>query len=475
VRDVGARTLEGRELTLKGSEIEALQEGIRGRVITPESSDYDAARRIWNSMIDRRPALIIRPAGAADILTAVRFARQKGLLTSVRGGGHNIAGNAVCDGGLMVDLSAMRSVQVDPAARRATVEAGATLGDFDREAQVFGLATPVGINSTTGLAGLTLGGGYGWLSRKYGLTVDNLLSASVITADGRLVKASPDENPDLFWAIRGGGGNFGIVSRFEFQLHPVGPQVYAGLVAYPLEQGQAVLKGFREFMASAPNELAAAALPRKAPPLPFLPAEVHGRNIVVMAFCYCGDPARAEAVTGPLGTFGKPYGSLTGPMPYTAWQQVTDPLNPPGARNYWKSHNLTILSDRFIDTIIGFTERLPSDLCEMPLLSLGGQISRLPADSTAYPHRDATYVMNVHGRWEEPGQDEQVIQWARDLWSATEPDATGGIYINFMTADEAGRVPSAAYGPAWKRLTQIKARWDPDNFFRMNHNIPPAV
>ncbi len=475
MKDVSARTVDGREVTLKGSDLEALQEGLRGRVITAESAEYDAARRVWNAMIDRRPALIIRPAGAADILTAVRFARATGLLTSIRGGGHNIAGNAVCDGGLMVDLSAVRSVRVDPAARTASVEPGATLGDFDREAQAFGLATPVGINSTTGIAGLTLGGGFGWLSRKYGLSVDNLLGADVITADGRLVKAGPDENPDLFWAIRGGGGNFGIVSRFEFRLHPVGPEVYAGMFVYPLEQGRAVLKGFREFMANAPDELTVAALPRKAPPLPFLPAEVHGRDIVAMVFCYSGNPAMGEAATRPLGTFGKPYGSLAGPMPYVAWQQITDPLSPPGARNYWKSHNLTILSDRFIDTLVGFAERLPSALCEIPVISLGGQIRALPADSTAYPHRDAAYVMNVHGRWEGPDQDEQVVRWARDLWSATEADATGGTYINFMTTDEAGRVPSAAYGPAWKRLTRVKAQWDPDNFFRMNQNIPPAV
>ncbi len=476
MRDVGARTLEGREVTLKGSEIEALQEGIRGRVITPESSDYDAARRIWNSMIDRRPALIIRPAGAADILTAVRFARQKGLLTSIRGGGHNIAGTAVCDGGLMVDLSAMRSVQVDPAARRATVEAGSTLGDFDREAQAFGLATPLGINSTTGVAGLTLGGGGGWLSRRLGLTVDSLLSADVITADGRLVKASAQENPDLFWAIRGGGGNFGIVSRFEFGLHPIGPEVYSGMFVYPLEQGRQVLEGFRDFWADAPDELTAAPLPRKAPPLPFLPPEVHGRDILALLFCYSGDLARGEALIRPLGAFGKPYGSLAGPMPYAAWQQITDPLNPPGARNYWKSHNITALSDGLIDTVLEFSARLPLDQCEIPMLAVGGQVSRLPADSTAYPHRDAQFLLNIHGRWEKPEDDQKVISWARGLWSALEPYSTGTVYVNFMTADEADRVGPAAYGPAaWKRLTQVKARWDPDNFFRMNQNIPPAV
>ncbi len=476
MKDLSARTLDGGEVTIKGEEIEALQRSIRGQVKTPESSDYDSTRRIWNAMIDRRPAIIIRAAGTSDIVRAVDFGRSKNLLTSIRGGGHNIAGTAVGEGGLMVDLSAMRSVQVDPQGRRAMVEAGATLADFDREAQAFGLATPLGINSTTGVAGLTLGGGGGWLSRRFGLTVDNLLSADVITADGRVVKANPQENPDLFWAIRGGGGNFGVVSRFEFGLHPVGPEVYAGMFVYPLEQGRQVLNSFREFWADAPDELTAAPLPRKAPPLPFLPAKVHGRDILALVFCYSGDLAKGEAVTRPLGTFGRTYGSLAGPMPYAAWQQITDPLNPPGARNYWKSHNINALSDGLIDAVLEFSARLPSDQCEIPMLAVGGQVNRLPADSAAYPHRDAQFLLNIHGRWDKPEDDQNVIDWARGLWAAAEPHSTGTVYVNFMTADEADRLGSAAYGPAaWKRLTEIKAQWDPDNFFRMNQNIPPAV
>lgn len=476
MKDFSARTLDGREATITGEEVEALREKVRGQVVTPESPEYESARRIWNAMIDRRPAIIIRAAGTSDIIRAVDFGRSKNLLTSVRGGGHNIAGTAVVEGGLMVDLSAMRSVQVDHQGRRAVVEGGATLADFDREAQAFGLATPLGINSTTGVAGLTLGGGVGWLGRRFGLTVDNLLSADVITADVRLVKASPQENPDLFWAIRGGGGNFGIVSRFEFGLHPVGPEVYAGMFVYPLEQGRQVLKSFREFWADAPDELTAVPLPRKAPPLPFLPAEVHGRDILALVFCYCGDLSRGEAATRPMGTFGRMYGSLAGPIPFVAWQQVIDPLVPPGARNYWKAHNINALSDGLIDAVLDFSARLPSAQCEIPLLALGGQINRLPADAAAYPHRTAQFVLNIHGRWEGPEDDRKVIDWARGLWAAAEPYSTGAVYVNFMTADEADRLGSAAYGPAaWKRLTQLKARWDPANFFRMNQNIPPAV
>ena len=454
--------------------IDEFKSKVRGEVLVPTDPGFEAARRIWNAMVDRRPAMIVRCAGVADVMHSVALARELDLLVSVRGGGHNIAGNAVCDGGLMIDLSAMRSVRVNPKTRRAYVEPGATLRDFDHEAQAFGLATPLGINSTTGVAGLTLGGGFGWLTRKHGLSVDNLVAAEVITAEGERVAASEEDHPDLFWAIRGGGGNFGVVTLFEFQLHPVGPEVLSGLIVFPFEGAKTVLTRYRDFVDKMPDDLNVWVVLRQAPPLPFLPKDVHGKEIVVLAVFYAGKIEEGKQLIEPLRSFGKPHGEHIGPQLYRAWQQTFDPLLTPGARNYWKSHNFTKLSDGALDAMIAYAGKLPSPHCEIFLGLLGGQASRVRPDATAYSHRDVKFVMNVHGRWEKPDEDKRCIAWSREFFKAAAPYATGGVYVNFLTEEESDRV-AAAYGTSYERLVQVKKKYDPSNLFRMNQNIAPSV
>lgn len=452
--------------------IEDFRQDLRGSLLLPGEASYEEARQIWNAMIDRRPALIAQCLSADDVVQAVTFARNNHLLVSIRGGGHNIAGHAVCDDGLMIDLSLMKGVRVDPIARRASVEPGCTLADFDAAVQVHGLATPVGINSTTGVAGLTLGGGFGWLSRKYGMTVDNLLSAEVVTADGRRLHASETENADLFWGLRGGGGNFGIVTSFEFQLHPVGPEVLCGLIVFPFEQAKQVLTRFARFSETMPDDLNVWVVTRQAPPLPFLAESVHGREVVVLALCHLGDPSEGERLIAQLRSFGTPHGEHIGMQPYVAWQQTFDPLLTKGARNYWKSHNFTQLSDGAIDTIIEFGARLPSPQCEIFIGTIGGQTGRVAPEAMAYSSRDANYVMNVHGRWESADDDARGIAWAREFFERARPFASSGAYINFLTQDESDRT-AFAYGPMYERLAQLKRTYDPSNFFRMNQNIAP--
>ena len=467
-------TGNGSATTLSPELITELRGKVRGAVLAPGESGYDAARTIWNAMIDRRPALIIRAAGAADVIQAVTLARTHGLVIAIKGGGHNIAGNAVGDGGLMLDLSAMKSVRIDPRARTARVEPGVTLGEFDREAQAFGLATPVGINSTTGIAGLTLGGGFGWISRRYGLTVDNLIAADVVTADGKLLRASATESPGLFWAIRGGGGNFGVVTSFEYRLHPVGPEVMAGLIIFPQDNARTLLRQYRKITARAPRELTAWVVLRKAPPLPFLPAEVHGTDIVVFAVCYCGDLAKGKKAVAPLRALGKPLADIVGPMPFAGWQTAFDPLLTPGARNYWKSHDFAKLSDPLIDLLVDHAGRVPTPETEVVLVHIGGAVNNVPVIATSYPHRNVEHIVNVHTRWSHPSQDQSCIAWARQLFDAMAPHSTGGVYVNFMPEDEGQRVKIGAYGRNYKRLTTLKAKYDPRNLFRMNQNIKPA-
>ena len=462
-------TLNGGPSAVPAEAVEGLQAKLRGRLIRPGDAYYDETRTIWNAMIDRRPALIARCVGTADVMAAVRFVREHNVLASVRGAGHNIAGTALCDGGLLIDLSAMRGVHVDPRARVARVGAGATLGDFDHEAQAFGLATPLGINSTTGVAGLTLGGGFGWLSRKYGLAIDNLRSADVVSADGELRRASPDDDADLFWAIRGGGGNFGVVTSFEFGLHPVGPEILSGLVVHPLAAGREVLAHYRECARDFSDDLAVWFVLRKAPPLPFLPAEAHGKEMVILAACYAGDVSKGEAELKRLRSFGKPVADVIGPRPYTKWQTTFDELLAPGARNYWKSHNFTGLSDELVAVLLEFAGNLPSGQTQIVMDRLGGAINRVPREATAYPHRDVEFVLNVHTRWESPSQDQTCVAWARKFFDATTPHATGSVYVNFIPEDEA-RVPNA-YGANLERLKALKNKYDPQNLFRVNQNI----
>ncbi|TFW22756.1 FAD-binding oxidoreductase [Duganella callida] len=460
--------------TLTNQEWEGLRTALRGQLLLAHDEGYHAARAVWNGMIDRRPAAIVRCAGTADVRTALAWARDHGLPLAVRGGGHNIAGSALCDDGVVIDLSAMKSVHIDSALRRAYVEGGATLHDFDHEAQAYGLATPLGINSTTGVAGLTLGGGFGWLSRMLGLTADNLLAAELITADGQHLHVSAGEHPDLFWAIRGGGGNFGVITRFEFQLHPVGPEVTAGLMVFPFAEAAAVLTQYRALVAEMPDDFTAWAVLRKAPPLPFLPPAAHGREALVLPLFSRQPPDAVQATIDRIAAFGTPLGMHVGAMPYVAWQQAFDPLLTPGARNYWKSHNFTQLSDAAIDTVIRYAGTLPTPHCEIFIGLLGARASRPAPGDTAYPHRDALYVMNVHTRWEDPADDERCIAWAREFFGAAAPHATGGVYVNFLTQDESER-SADAYGTNYPRLAQIKRQYDPANLFRTNQNIRPAA
>lgn len=460
-------------MKLQSTKIDAFKGRFRGEVVSPGDEAYDDARKIWNAMIDKHPALIFRCTTTSDVVLAVNFARDNGLLLAVRGGGHNIAGSAMCDDGIVIDLSQMKAASVDPAARRVTIEGGATLADLDASTQAHGLATPLGINSTTGVAGLTLGGGFGWLSRKHGMTIDNLESAEVVTAAGEVVRASNTEHPDLFWALRGGSGNFGVVTHFEFRLHPVGPDVLSGLIVYPISAAKSVLRQYREFLAQAPDALSVWAVLRQAPPLPFLPEEVHGTGMIALALLYAGDPKLGEPLIDPLREFGTPLGEHVGVQPYIAWQQAFDPLLTPGARNYWKSHNFSTLQDGLFDAVIESIENLPSPQCEIFFGAIGGATTRPAPESAAYAHRDAQFVMNVHGRWQEQADDERCIGWAREFFKASAPFASGGVYVNFLTADEGDRVRSA-YGPNYDRLAQVKRTYDPNNLFRMNQNIQPA-
>lgn len=459
--------------TVGVSEVEELQGALRGKVLLPGEPAYDEARRIWNAMIDKRPAMIVRCAGAADVHASVNFARDHGLRLAVRGGGHNIAGSALVNDGLVIDLSAMRSVQVAPHKKRAWVEGGALLRDVDHETQAYGLATPLGINSTTGVAGLTLGGGFGWLTRTYGMTVDNLVGADIVTASGERLHIDAGNHPDLFWAVRGGGGNFGVVTTFEFALHEVGPMVTGGLVVFPFAQAASVLRKYRDYVEAMDESLSVWAVLRGAPPLPFLPPAVHGTGIVALAFF---SPLPADQVQGAIAdvrAFGEPVGEHVGAVPYSAWQQVFDPLLVPPARNYWKSHNFTTLSDAALDVVIAYAGRLPSSQSEIFLGLIGGAANKHAPDKMAYPHRAALYAMNVHTRWEDPQDDATCLAWAREFFKAAAPHAAGSVYINFLNEDEVDRI-AEAYGPNYRRLKEIKAKYDPDNLFRTNQNILPG-
>ena len=459
---------------IPGETIERLRSSLKGSCALAGEPGYDAARTIWNAMVDRRPSIAIRAADPGDVQQAVALAREYNAVLSVRGGGHQIAGHAVCDDGILLDLSQMKSVRVDPEARWAHVEPGVTLGELDHATQAFGLATPTGINSTTGVAGLTLGGGFGWITRKYGMTIDNLVAAEIVTADGELRRASETENPDLFWAIRGGGGNFGVVTSFDFRLHRVGPEVVSGLIVHPLDDAPELLRRYQQIADAAPDELTVWAVLRKAPPLPFLPEQWHGREILAFAACYCGDPSGAESALADLRALGKPIADVIGPHPFAGWQTTFDPLLAPGARNYWKSHDFIELPDAMIETLLKAVRNLPGPECEVFIGHLGGAMARVPADATAYPQRQTHFVMNVHTRWREPSDDGSCIAWARELFSATAPHAAGSVYVNFMPDDEVDRVGSA-YGANLARLAEIKHRYDPTNLFRMNHNIPPIT
>ena len=455
-------------------DLERLRTGFRGPVIGPDDEGYREARSIWNGAIDRRPACIARCTGVADVAAAVRFARERNLLVAVRSGGHGVGGHALCDGGLVIDLSPMKGIRVDPTARTARAEAGVLWGELDRETQLFGLATVGGIVTHTGIAGLTLGGGIGWLMRKYGATVDNLVSADLVTAEGEIVTASEEENPDLFWAIRGGGGNFGIVTSFEYRLHRVGPTVLAGPIFHPLEDAPAVLRFYREFIADAPDELTTIFNLRVAPPLPFLPEEVHGKPIVMVGACYAGAPEDGAEVVRPLKEFGSPIVDLLEPKPYLALQSMFDPSVPHGWHYYWKSVELPDLSDEAIDTLVERASALTSPKSYCIVFQLGGALARVAEDETAFSQRDAAHNVNINAVWTEENPDaERHIAWARDFFGAMQPHARGRVYVNFLGEEGADRVHQAYGAGNYERLVELKRTYDPTNFFRLNQNIEP--
>jgi FAD/FMN-containing dehydrogenase len=457
---------------LASTAVAELKGRLVGQVLLPDDHAYDAARHVWNGSIDKHPAIIVQCCGTADVLEAVRFARQYSLLVAIRGGGHNVAGNAVCEGGMVIDLSPMKGIQVDPVARTVRAQGGVTWSELDRETQAFGLATTGGLISTTGIAGLTLGGGIGWLARKYGLSSDNLLSADVVTANGQLLVASAEQHPDLFWAIRGGGGNFGVVTSFEYRLHPVGPMVMGGMVLHPIERAQEVLRFYRTYIGTAPDALSAFPAFTIVPPLPAIPAELHGTAALAIVVCYAGDIEAAERVVLPLRAFGPPSADLLGPMPYSVLQSLFDASAPYGALNYWKSDYLSELSDDVIDVLVQHTAAIStlSPLTTVHVYPLGGTIAQAGPSATAYAHRNARFTMIAIATWFDPDQSQLHIQWARDLSRAMQPFTTGGVYVNFLGEEGDDRI-RAAYGDNYQRLLAVKQRYDPSNFFRLNQNI----
>lgn len=458
---------------IKQTTVENFAEQVHGQVLQPGDDGYDEARTVWNAMIDEKPAVIVKCAGVADVMAAVDFARDLDLLLSVKGGGHNVAGRAVCDGGLMIDLGGMDGVRVDPETETARVGAGATWGDFDHETQAFGLATTGGIVSTTGVAGLTLGGGFGYLHRKYGLASDNLRSIDVVTADGELVHASPDENPDLFWGMRGGGGNFGIATSFEFDLHEVGPEVLAGRLVYPCEAAPEVFRFNREFMADAPNEVMCYPAFVQGNPAVGHPEIVEGETLFGLLVMYSGDISEGREVLRPLREFAEPLSDTIGPTPYTEHQHSSDELYQEGHRNYWKSHYYHEVSDDFIETVMEHVDPLPSPFTTVYGEWMGGATAEAELDATAFPHRDKTFLFTIAPKWSDPQRDDELIEWAQEFHDALTPYAADGVYMNYLERDEDERI-GEAYGKHHERLRELKSTWDPENVFRMNQNITPA-
>ena len=441
-----------------------LRPAIRGELVLPDDTGYPQARKVWNGMVDKRPAAVIYCAGAGDAIAAVQFARSENLLVSVRAGGHNVAGSSVCDGGLVIDVSRMKQIEVDPARRIARAQAGLNLGEFDTATQAHGLATTMGVNADTGIAGLTLGGGFGKLGRKHGLTCDNLVAADIVTADGRLLRASATENADLFWGIRGGGGNFGIVTTFEYRLHPVGPLLLAGSVLYRYEHARAAMEFYAAFSSKAPDELSLDAALVTAP---------SGERFFNVSACYVGPIAEGERVIKPLREYGTPAEDRIAPIPYVQLQSAGDANFPRGRRYYWKAQFMREISDQAIDTLLAAYATAPSGSL-LVLQQVGGAIGRVPIAETPYANRDALYDCFPISIWDEPADDEIHIRWARDLWTAMRPFSTGGVYANNLGDEGMDRV-QAAYGENYARLVALKNKYDPTNFLRLNQNIRPVI
>jgi hypothetical protein len=463
------------EPTVDQEALEAFVAGVRGDVLRPRDDGYDEARAIWNGLIDRRPALLVRCTGAADVVDAVNFAREQHLLLSVKGGGHNVAGNAVNDGGLVIDLSEMNGVHVDPSTQTVRAEGGATWGECDRESQLFGLAVPGGVVSTTGIAGLTLHGGAGHLRRKHGLSIDSLLSVDIVTADGQLRRASATENQDLFWAVRGAGSNFGVVTSFEFQAHPVGPMVMVAAVFYPLADAKSVLPAWRDYMVTAPEKLSSVAIFWNIPPGGPFPSELHGEPVFITAGAYCGPVEDGEPVVQPLRELGTPLIDLSGPWPWVGLQSGFDPSFPKGGLYYWKSRAVAELTEAAVDDIVDFANRRPSPETDIIIWHNGGAMSRVGESDTPYAGRDTPFLVTAEASWFDPTLTDGALAWARQAWTAMGKHSTGGTYLNFPGfGEEKEELVRAGYGANFDRLTELKAKYDPTNLFRMNLNIPPA-
>lgn len=453
--------------------ISDLKERFRGLVLVAEDDGYEEARQVWNGMFDKHPLIIARCVTTADVIEAVNFGREHKLLVAVKGGGHSSAGKATCDGGIVIDLSLMRRVLVDKETNTARVDGGALLGDVDNETQLHGLAVSAGIVSHTGVGGLTLGGGFGWISRKFGLSVDNLLSADVVTAKGELVTASEMENSDLFWGIRGGGGNFCIVTSFVFRCAPIGNTVFSGIIAKKFENAAAYIDFHKEYVRSLPDEMTVWMVIRKAPPLPFLPEKVHGSLVVLVPFVYLGNQEDGERMIQPLVDSTESHGVFMGMSPWVGWQSGFDGLVSDGARNYWKSHHLISLSKECVNEILIYAKRLPTDECEVFVPHMEGAPSRIASDATSFVHRSTPFVLNIHTRWQEKDDDERCMAWARQFHEATNQFARG-VYVNFLGDEGKSRVRDAYSDEVWDKLVQLKDKYDPGNLFRLNQNIEPS-
>jgi FAD/FMN-containing dehydrogenase len=459
--------------TLGDATLGELEQGLRGQLIRPGDSDYDEARAIWNGAHDQYPALIVRCAGVADVMRAVDFARSEDLIVAVRGGSHSLPGFSSCDGGVVIDLSQMNTIHVDPNARTAVAEGGATWAEFDHETQAFGLAVTGGLVSSTGIGGFTLGGGIGWLMRKQGLTCDNLIGADVVTADGQLVHASEDENPELLWGLRGGGGNFGIATSMEFRLHPVGPMILAGPIFFAAERAEEILRFYREWIRDLPDDVTTLVNLTTAPPAPFLPEEVHGKRIVGVVAAHAGDPEAGRALVQPLKDLGDPIADLLGPMPYTMLQSLLDALWGEGAHNYFRSAFMNEIDDAAIDALVAQHGASPSPSSEIHIQHLGGAVGRVGEDDTAFGNRSAPLVLNVIARTPDAEGFEESVAWARGTAEALAPVSRDGAYVNFMGDADDNRL-RASYGEAkYDRLVALKRRYDPTNLFRLNQNIAP--
>ena len=459
---------------LEEADIQGLAADFRGELIRRDDDGYDVARAVFNGMIDRHPALIARCTGVSDVIAAVNFARENDLVVAVRGGGHSVPGYGVCEGGLVIDLSPMKGIWVDSEARTVRAQAGVTWGEFDRETQTFGLAVTGGRVTHTGIAGLTLGSGSGWLERKYGLTCDNLISADVVTADGRFLKASGSENEDLFWGLRGGGGNFGIVTSFEYRLYPVGPIVLGGMLFYSFDRAAELLNFWRDYVETAPDELGSAPAFVTAPPAPFVPEHMKGQIVLGLIICYAGSPEEGEEWVRPLRELG-PEVDLVQPMPYTVVQTLLDPGNPAGRNNYWKAENLSELGGEAIDTIVAHASRMPSPFSQVVIQPMGRAISRVEEDETALGGRDAAYALHAISMWENLAESDTHIAWTRGFLEAMEPFTTPGISLNFTSDQNEDKVKSF-FGPEkYERLVALKNQYDPKNLFRLNQNIKPMA